>query len=102
MDEITKKRKENMLDEISEVLYAMNKQTDALVDWYKKYEGMELLETEDGQKLRKCISEICCNHAYAFLHLSNIEFTDLKENYPDVYPDIVTEMVEKIANKTTL
>ena len=93
MDEISKKRKQNMLDEISETLCMMNKHTNALLDWYKKYENMEMLNTEEGKKLRKCISNICCEHAYAFMHLSNLEFNDVMENYP--------EFAEKFANKTT-
>ena len=83
MDEITKKRKENMLDEISEILCSMNKPTNDLIDWYKKYEDMDLLKTENGQRLRKCISDICYSHANAFLHLSSIEFDNVKENYPE-------------------
>lgn len=94
MDEITKKRKENMMNEISEILLKINEPTKELIDWYERYENMEILETENGKQLRKCISDLCYSHAYAFMYLSKMEFDDVTKNYP--------ELAQKIANKTTL
>lgn len=77
MDELTKKRKENAIDEISEILLEMNKCTDKLCDWVKCHNNDDFLKSDGGQKLKKDILDMCTSHAYSFLDISIIHMEDL-------------------------
>lgn len=77
MDELTKKRKENAINEISVILLEMNKGTDKLCDWVKCHNNDDFLKSDSGQKLKKDILDMCTSHAYAFFDLSNIHMEDL-------------------------
>lgn len=77
MDELTKKRKENALEEISMILVEMNGYTDKICDWVRCHKDDEFLKTGGGQQLKKDILDMCSSHAYAFLDLSTIHMEDL-------------------------
>lgn len=79
MDEIARKRKEKALEEISEILVGMNAATDKLCDWVKCYANEDFLKTKHGEELRKSIINICTDHAFSFLDLSNLFYDDVKE-----------------------
>ena len=79
MDEIARKRKTKALNEISVILVEMNGLTDRICDWVKCYGNEEFLKTTHGESFKTDIVNICADHAFSFLDLSNLFYDDVKE-----------------------
>lgn len=86
MDEIARKRKTKALEEISEILVGMNEATNKICDWVKCYGNEEFLKTTHGESFKTDIVNMCSDHAFSFLDLSNLFYDDVKELAKETTP----------------